>query len=213
MGDQPGPSLQQVLLVASGLYHPGPLLRARLARLVRSLSARRVTSVWLSDAPRAVRTTTPQVIIAFFHAAADKPRIVGLLEEHVRQGGTLIAVHGPLASFKGNETWEQLLGVRFSGHGPVHPLAVVPTPRGRRDGVALGETAIVDEQYRFIPVADTTVLATADGGGNPSPAFWVRESGEGRVICLALGHHRRAVGSPVFRELLGHALRLAGASR
>jgi type 1 glutamine amidotransferase len=138
---------------------------------------------------------------------------VDTFREFVEHGGVLIALHGVLASFKGNERWEELIGVRFSGHAPPGRLSISPTPGATRAGLSFPELQLYDEQYQFSPVSDTTVLATSDGGGNPVPTFWYRDHGDGRVISLALGHGRRSVRSNAFRTLLDAALDLGSRAK
>lgn len=196
-----------VLFVGSGLVHPGPLLRSRVVRMVR---AHRVSagSVWLPDCPSALRSLHPACTVGYFHHRRDDRRVVDALSAWVEHGGAFVAVHGALASFKGNEDWERLVGVRFAGHAPVGELSIAPTPGAARMGVEIPRLTITDEQYRFSPVSDTTVLATSDSGGDPAPTFWYREHGEGRVICVALGHGHRAVRSPAFASVFSAALRI-----
>jgi uncharacterized protein len=104
----------------------------------------------------------------------------------------------------------ELLGNRYLSHGPGHHegrhTIEIVTGHPVTDGVS--DFELFDEYYEFELADDkVTVLAQRQrADGVVIPVMYVRESGAGRVVYLALGHDMRAWGEPPFRQLVRQAL-------
>lgn len=195
--------VRNVVYLTNGTHHPGPRAQKGLFNLLTRV---------LKHEPQRCRRLAEfdsfpetDLCIAYFHHPADRPEIVDVFDSFVTRGGSLYAIHGVLASFKGNHTFANLLGGVFSGHGPVDRLKV--TQAGGAD-----EFRIVDEPYEISMVSDVTVTRSwhnahpQQGRAGEAPVAWTRSHGDGTVLCLSLGHRAQTWASAGVERILAEAL-------
>lgn len=196
-------SVRNVVYLTNGTHHPGPRAQTRLLNLLTRL---------LKHEPKRCRRlaefgSLPEtdLCIAYFHHPADRSQIVDAFDSFVTGGGSLYAIHGVLASFKGNPGFAKLLGGVFSGHGPVDQLKVI-----RAGGT--DEFRIVDEPYEISMVSDLNVTWSwhnthvRPGHAGEAPAAWTRSHGAGTVSCLSLGHRAQTWASTGVERILAETL-------
>jgi len=88
---------------------------------------------------------------------------------------------------------------------------------GVRHAVTEGVPAVFrisDELYHFEPDPNGTpilVLATAyeEKSGKTFPSVWIVQHPHARIVCIALGHDRKAHEHPAYQALLRNAVRWA----
>lgn len=190
---------EDILYVRRGLFHPDLFSRRALGRVLRDHRDLAVTGRrrlrWLARLPGSVY----RIVVLFFHEKRLPAGCIEGLRLFLEEGGGLLAVHGVSASFKDNPEWEELLGGRFVGHGPItcyrmRPAGSATPVRGD------GPFTIRDEMYRHRRSDDIAVEWAAesgeDDGESPEPSVWTRRVGNGRVFYFAPGHRAATFRQP-----------------
>lgn len=137
------------------------------------------------------------------------------LQQFVRGGGGIVAVHAAADSHYHWPWYARLIGGRFERH----PNG---TPKGRVTVVAPTDPAVqglprtierTDEWYYFgdyDPVSK--VLVTLDPASigepdtNPNPVAWTREINQGRIFYTAMGHTTESYSEPFFLQHVAQGL-------
>lgn len=137
------------------------------------------------------------------------------LQEFVRNGGGVLAIHAAADSHYNWPWYARLIGGRFARHPEGTPTGkvtvVAPTdPAVRGLARSLSRT---DEWYYFDdydPVSK--VLVTLDPGSigekdtNPNPVAWTRQINEGRIFYTAMGHTTQSYSDPWFLAHISNGL-------
>lgn len=138
------------------------------------------------------------------------------LDEHVRGGGGLLALHTAVICFDGSQVWHDLAGASWdwdrSMHPPLDEVGVKLTSDGRDHPVTAGidDFAVLDEAYGFLDENDNIVpLATTSHSGRTHPVVWARELGDGRVVTDLLGHGPDSMTHPAHAHIIRAAARWA----
>lgn len=138
------------------------------------------------------------------------------VEEFVRGGGGLLAVHTAVICFDGHPRWTGLCGAAWnwdrSSHPAPGPITVEVTEHGRTHPVTAGSVGfeVHDELYGDLDLADgiePLMIGRTGAGGAPQPVLWAREMGAGRVVTDVLGHGPDSITHPGHREVLAAAVR------
>ncbi len=157
----------------------------------------------------------PDLIALYFHHPRVEPGTVAALCRYVGDGGALLAIHGALASFKGEPAYTDLLGASFAGHQPVgaREMRLAREGAASRGGLP-GCVAVTDEVYEHEFRHEVDIWYRWHEGGSSergAAAVWTRGYAAGRVACFASGHRAAVWRSPgvveVIAGLLGWLLR------
>lgn len=193
-----------VLLVTDGLVHPplvGRLALHRALRQVPGFSFRHFSS--LEKLPTDLSSCA--ALVLYYHHRTISAGALERLEEFVRNGGGVLAVHSATASFKETPAYFDILGGRFIGHPPVQRLEL----RRVRDDV-FGEVepfTVRDELYFHELRPGVTVHFVVSHQGEEIPAVWTYRYGRGRVCYAVPGHTAASMFNGAYQRLLRRALR------
>jgi type 1 glutamine amidotransferase len=164
---------------------------------------------WSMGAPRFAHLRAGHAYRLTDHGAAR-------LDEFVRGGGGLLALHTAVICFDAQVRWRELCGAAWdwtaSSHPPCGPARVRVTEHGRGHPLTAGldDFVIDDEVYGFLDEVDgLAALLTAEHGGRDHPLLWARELGAGRVVTDLLGHGPASFEHPVHRTILRRAVEWA----
>jgi uncharacterized protein len=137
------------------------------------------------------------------------------LQQFVRQGGGVVAIH---AAADSNYNWPwygRLIGGHFARHPSGTPRGIVHVVDRSHPGVAglaLNQRR-TDEWYYFDDYDPTShLLVTLDPQSigekdvNPNPVSWARYVDGGRVFYTAMGHTAESYSEPWFRRHLADGL-------
>ncbi|MCH8614917.1 ThuA domain-containing protein [Sphingomonas sp. SM33] len=137
------------------------------------------------------------------------------LQQFVRQGGGIVAIHAAADSHYNWPWYTRLIGAHFARHPAGTPKGTV-TVVAPSDPAVRGLTRSIqrtDEWYYFDdydPISK--VLVTLDPATigekdtNPNPMAWTRQINEGRVFYTAMGHTVESYSDPWFLQLVGNGL-------
>jgi type 1 glutamine amidotransferase len=146
-------------------------------------------------------------MVLYYHRKAISDRALGRLDDFVRGGGGILAIHSATASFKESQRYFEILGGRFIGHGPVENFEV----RGRKYDIFNGieSFSIRDELYIHELQPGIDVHFTIAHDGQESPAVWTHSYGAGRVCYAVPGHTTESMKHPAMQEILRRGLKWA----
>ncbi|KAF9701695.1 hypothetical protein EKO04_000836 [Ascochyta lentis] len=143
------------------------------------------------------------------------------LQEYVRSGGGVLAIHGSAAGMPSSSWYGKLIGAHFDMHPDPEIGSFLPIPPSVSSHPIVAEREPpkqwMDEWYNFKshPSNNTNlqILMRGDtksfkGGkhGDDHPLAWYQEFEGGRSVYLALGHFDEAYADPWFMGMVKRGL-------
>lgn len=196
-----------VLVVSAGIFHPPWLGRRRLVRALAQLPEFTFAHASSLEALPRLNMSRFKALVLNIHQEQISPEALEAFDQFVGQGGGLLAVHAATASFKDNSHYFDILGGRFTGHGPVEKMRIeaCQTPEGIFDGIPA--FSVTDELYlhELHPGVQVEFLAT--GVNEQAPAVWTYRYDQGRVCYACPGHRAESMAVPAYQALLQRGLR------
>ena len=196
--------MKKILLVSDGVFHPPLLARFVLHRALARLDGLEFSRTRsLEKLPPALDDFAALVI--YLHHKELSDRALAALQAYVSGGGGLLGVHSATASFKEQPAYFDILGGRFTGHGPVEPFEVTPVHGSKIFG-GIPAFGVVDELYLHELSPSITVHFTAKHQDQEAPVVWTTYYGAGRVCYAVPGHRAAAMRNPVYQKILQRGL-------
>lgn len=146
-------------------------------------------------------------LVLYYHHKTLSDLALRRLDDFVRGGGGVLALHAATASFKGMPAYFDILGGRFIGHGRVEAIEVQQVKEVVFGGI--GDFVVRDELYLHESKPGIEVHFAAMHGGREVPVVWTHRHGRGRVCYAVPGHTSAAMGHPAYQELLRRGLKWA----
>ena len=196
----------RILLASSGFFHPSWLARQRLKRNLKMMPDyvfQQIAS--LQVLPR-LDIFSFRAIVLYFHHKAISPSALACLDEFVRRGGGVLAIHSATASFKQEQRYFEILGGRFRVHGAVQTFKVSPTRSAEDIFGSVTPFQIKDELYLHELAPEITVHFETMHDGEPVPVVWTRSYGAGRVCYAMPGHTAESMKHPMLHHILKRGL-------
>jgi type 1 glutamine amidotransferase len=128
--------------------------------------------------------------------------------DFVEHGGAVIGLHNCLGLYPAGGPYLQLLGGRYTGHGPLERFRVSVHDTGHPIARGVESYEVADEQHTPVPNPGQVhiFLKSNSEEGVEAPAGWTREFGKGRVCHLTNGHTRESLAHPMVQLLLRNAI-------
>ena len=195
--------MKKVLLVTDGIFHPTLLGRMALYHALKQLngfSFIRVSS--LENLPADMESFSAFVL--HYHHKTISDSALGRLEQFVKNGGGILAIHAATASFKETLPYFEILGGRFVGHGAVEPFEV----KRIRDDVfgSIDDFVVKDELYIHELKPGIEVHFTAQYEGQAIPVVWTYRYGEGKLCYAVPGHTTGSMRNKTYQQVLKRGL-------
>ena len=191
-----------VLCVSSGLFHPSLSARWALQRALAGAHRFELSRVSSLEQLPLLNPDNFRALVLYMHQKSITSEALGCLDQYVRRGGGLLAVHSAAASFKQEPRYHALLGGRFDRHGPVERFSVQPGLVEDEIFSLRGLFTLRDERYLHQLVGEVRVHYASLSGGTPEPFVWTRRHGAGRVCYCAAGHTSESMRHPAVRRIL-----------
>ena len=128
----------------------------------------------------------------------------------VNEGGALVGIHTANVTYLDNSGYVEMLGSRFTGHGPIAEFNVEMTNSSEAIVPRVAKTfSLVDEFYNFEKTTEARLRPFMYGWWQFERKMlgYTRPYGKGRVFYSALGHDERAAGHPENLNLIYKGLR------
>jgi type 1 glutamine amidotransferase len=195
-----------ILLVSAGIFHPPVLGRYYLKRYLHSLGGFSYHVVGsLESLPKLDRGSFQSMVLYYHQAKISWPALKAL-EEYIYSGGGALAIHSATASFKDSSGYYDVLGGRFTGHGPVRTIEIKPAASQEAIFAGIPAFNVTDELYLHELRGEIQVQFYADYHGEHAPMVWTHTYGQGRVCYACPGHHSSSLRNPIYLQILGRAL-------
>jgi uncharacterized protein len=195
-----------ILLVSSGLIHPNWLARRRLSELLAEIPGINIYKAPSLESLLTFPMENITAIVLYIHHKRISPAALERLESFVAGGGGLAALHSASASFKTEKRYFDLLGGRFTGHGPVKEFRVLPAPTTSATFAGIEGFDLRDELYHHEYDSSSLVQFYTPENGVNEPVAWTRSHGLGRVFYCSLAHTAMTPLLPGFRSLFKRGL-------
>jgi type 1 glutamine amidotransferase len=194
---------QNILLVTSGFFHPPYAGRLALHEALGQLDGftfRHVPS--LEKLPANLEQYSAMVL--YYHHKTISDAAFTRFEGFTAGGGGVLAVHSATASFKDSPPYSEILGGRFSGHGPLESFEV----RSRSYNIFRGiePFTLRDELYLHELEPGIDVHFTAMHGNGETPVVWTHRYKQGRICYVEPGHTSNSLKHPAVQEILRRGL-------
>ncbi len=136
------------------------------------------------------------------------------LRRFAESGKGIVILHHAIGDYENWQWWwEEVAGGRFlpsmtyihGRHQKIHVVKQHPVTAGVRD------FEIEDETYKGIHISPKNdVLLRSEDPTSDGPVAWVSSFAQSRVVCIQLGHERKAHQNPTYRKLVTNAITWSG---
>ncbi len=189
---------KKILVISKGLFHPSLICRNAFKKALNNFTDMYdFTYENTLNGINKLKNNDYTAVVLFFHEFTLDNSILNTLKEYTNNGGSVFAVHGPMASFKTNKEYLDILGSRFTGHGKIEEITVT-------DGTT--KFKVTDELYTHKHDPNNKVLFTSSYQGIDEPVMWTRTYGKGKVACFSLGHCPKTFKKEEVGKILFNAL-------
>ncbi len=145
-------------------------------------------------------------MVLYFHHKKISEQALDAFDDFVSGGGGVLAIHSATASFKEADRFTDILGGKFSGHGPVEFFEIIPADTEEPIFLGIPEFQVTDELYLHDLQSDIEVHFTTLYKGQPVPVVWTRIHGNGRVCFACPGHRAASMRVPEYQRILTRGL-------
>jgi len=143
----------------------------------------------------------------YFHHKSITVQALNTFDDYISKGGGVLAVHSATASFKDSDRFTDILGGKFTGHGPVETFTVTPVSPQSKIFQGIHAFRITDELYFHDLQPDIETHFTAMHEGQQVPMVWTRIHGVGRVCYACPGHRAKVFKDRIYQEVLIRGLK------
>jgi len=143
-------------------------------------------------------------LVLHYHHKSISIAALARLDTFVKSRGGILAIHAATASFKEGLAYFEILGGRFTGHGPVEQFEV----RRVRDDLfsGLDEFVVRDELYIHELQPGIEVHFTATHADRVVPVVWIYRYGAGKVCYAVSGHTTASMRNRRYQRILQRGL-------
>lgn len=198
---------KNILVVSNGLIHPSFLVRKSLNLLLKNMrSAYNFTfTKKLADLEK-TREKSYDAVILYYHLRKINPASLEALKSFAERGGGILVLHSSMASFKDNKEYQELLGGRFTGHGPVKRFNITAKDKNHEILEGVSNFSIRDELYIHEYDDRNHVVLECRDDSYDEPILWTKYYGFGKVCYFAPGHCVNVFHNREVKKIIRNAL-------
>ena len=176
-----------VMVITAGIIHPTVLNIKLCLRILNQFPYTYAVFNSIEGLP-CLNLHEYSAVVLYLHRKVISRNALDALDRHVHGGGGLLAIHSASASFKSCPRYFEILGGRFTTHGPISSYRVIQNTPGDEVFGNVGSFTIKDELYIHEWDANNHVWFHTETESGIEPVVWTRTYGNGRVCYLAPGH-------------------------
>ena len=198
--------LTNVLIISDGFFHPPLIGRYWLKNNLARIQGFKFSHITNMERILGLPLKDFHGLVLYFHHKKVSDQALDAFDSYVSSGGGVLAIHSVTASFKSSNRFTDILGGKFSGHGPVESFRVTPvfSDGGLFNGIP--EFQVTDELYLHNLQPDIEAHFTTLHEGQPVPLVWTRNHENGRVLYACPGHRAASMQVPEYQYLLTRGL-------
>ncbi|MBN1145952.1 MAG: ThuA domain-containing protein [Anaerolineales bacterium] len=193
-----------ILLIACGFFHP-PFAAVRRLRSLLRVACPNLSSAASMNDLASLDLSRFAALALYFHQKRISAAALAAFEAFVANGGGALALHSATASFKDSPQYFEILGGRFTGHGPIEEITLAPAPEDPIFG-GLPPFSVRDELYLHELQPGVRPHFSAMRQGQAVPLVWTYTYGQGRVCYACPGHTAAALRNPLYQQVLKRGL-------
>lgn len=144
-------------------------------------------------------------LVLHFHHQKISDTALGRLDNFVKNGGGILALHAATASFKDSLPYFEILGGRFIGHGAVEPLEILKVNDSVFSGI--NGFTVKDELYLHELQPGIEVHFIAKYQGKDVPVVWTYRYHHGKVCYAVPGHTIGSMKNKTYQDILQRGLK------
>jgi type 1 glutamine amidotransferase len=200
------PILKRVLIISDGIFHPTIVARFWLRKTLSMLPAYEYKQVRSMEELPMLDLSLFHGLVLFFHHQKITESALNAFEEFVLAGGGVLAIHSATASFKDSARFTNILGGKFSDHGPVEGFDIHPTQTATNIFDEIPVFRVIDELYLHDNQSDIEIHFIASHEKRSVPIVWTRNHGNGRICFASPGHRATSLRVPAYQQILRRGL-------
>ncbi len=193
---------KNILMISDGRIHPPWMGRFWLRYTLAGMKGYNFARVRSMDELPGLDVSSFQGMVLYFHHKTISAEALDAFDHFVTEGGGVLAIHSATASFPETDRFTDILGGKFSSHGPVSEFELVPVQRDDAIFGSIPAFCVTDELYRHDLQFDIEPRFTAQYQGQPVPVVWTRAHGRGRVCYACPGHRAASLRATAFQQVL-----------
>ena len=197
---------KNVLVISNGLIHPPMIGRFWLRSILTGMQGYKFTHVRSMEKLLSLDLNPFHGLVLYFHHRRISEPGLEAFDAFVTGGGGVLAIHSATASFKESDRFTDILGGKFSGHGPVETFDVLPVSSKSKIFGKIPAFRFTDELYLHDLQPDIEVHFTTIHDGQSVPVVWTRSHGDGRVCFASPGHKAASMQVPEYQSVLTRGL-------
>ena len=195
-----------VLLLTDGFFHPPLFGRLSLRSILGQLPGFSFQHRRTLEALPRLDLGKFSTLVIYLHHQRISSAALDALDRFVSAGGGLLGIHSATACFKQTRRYSEILGGRFTGHGPVERIRVQPALSGDPLFSGIGGFTVRDELYLHEIHAGVRVHFETRKAGETLPVVWTYVYGKGRVCYACPGHTSETMQNPLYQKVLQRGL-------
>lgn len=195
--------MKKILLVSDGLFHPPLWGRITLQRFFRRMDGFSFEQIHSMEKLPADVNKFQAMVLHFHHKLISRDSLMWL-DEFVKNGGGVLAIHSATASFKKSLLYFDIMGGRFIGHGKIGRIDVKNQDSGIFRGIS--NFSVRDELYLHELSDKIQVHFTASHEGKEVPVVWTHGYGKGKVCYCVPGHTSGSMKNQTYQRVLQRGL-------
>jgi type 1 glutamine amidotransferase len=196
--------MKKILLVTDGIFHPPLFGRLSLHKTLKRLdffSFAHVSS--LEKLPDDLADFS--ALVLHYHHKVISDKALKRLDDFVKYGGGILAIHAATASFKKTLPYFEIIGGRFIGHGKVERFEARKVNASIFGGI--DNFIVKDELYIHELRMGIEVHFITKHEGTDVPVVWTYQYGKGKVCYAVAGHTTGSMTNPSYQQILQRGLK------
>ena len=196
--------MKKILLVTDGIFHPplrGRMILHRVLRKMENFSFDHIRS--LEKLPSDLNSFS--ALVLHYHHKAISNETLERLDQFVKNGGGILAIHAATASFKQSLPYFDILGGRFVGHGKVERFESFNQKSDIFSGIL--NFTVKDELYIHELNDKIKIHFTTKHKDKDVPVVWTYQYGKGKVCYAVPGHTTGSMHNQTYQQILQRGLK------
>lgn len=200
---------KNILMITDGRLHPPLMGRFWLRYTLAGMQGFNFARVHSMEEILRVDLRGFQGMVLYFHHPHISAAALDAFDAFVTGGGGVLAIHSVTASFLETARFAEIIGGKFTGHGPVETFRVMPSKGSDAAFGRIPAFDVTDELYLHDLQPDIETHFTALHENEAVPLVWTRQHGAGRVCYACPGHRAASLRVPEYQQILTRGLEWA----